>query len=99
MNNISPIHMPPLPLTGTSSVSETDTAAGQFKNLMLESIEHVNQMQQNADTAIQQLVTGEDINPAEVLTAIQKADMTFRLMLQIRNKMVEAYQQVQDIRI
>ena len=56
-------------------------------------------MQQQADQAVQQLVTGGDVNPAEVLTTLQKADMSFRLMLQIRNKLVQAYQEVNNIRI
>ena len=39
------------------------------------------------------------VNPAEVLTAVQKADIAFRMMMQIRNKMVQAYQEVQNIRM
>jgi flagellar hook-basal body complex protein FliE len=70
-----------------------------FKDFMLESINQVNTMQQDADKAVQQLVTGGDANAAEVLTAVQKADMSFRLMMQIRNKLVQAYQEVNNIRI
>ena len=70
-----------------------------FKDLLLESIDQVNSMQQDADKAVQQLLTGDDVNTAEVLTAVQKADMSFRMMLQIRNKLVQAYQEVRDIRI
>ncbi len=44
-------------------------------------------------------MTGGDVNPAEVLTAVQKADMSFRMMMQIRNKLVQAYQEMKDIRI
>jgi flagellar hook-basal body complex protein FliE len=39
------------------------------------------------------------VNPAEVLTAVQKADIAFKLMIQMRNKIVEAYQEVQNIRV
>ena len=76
-------------------------AAGQtpFKNILLEALDQVNSMQEQADQAVQQLVTGGDVNPAEVLTSLQKADMSFRLMLQIRNKLVQAYQEVNNIRI
>src|SRR5688500_8920235 len=70
-----------------------------FKNVLLESLNQVNGMQQQADLAVQQLVTGGDVNPAEVLTTLQKADMSFRLMMQIRNKLVQAYQEVSNIRI
>ena len=41
----------------------------------------------------------QGINPAEVLTAVQKADMAFKMMQQIRNKLVEAYQEIKEIQI
>jgi flagellar hook-basal body complex protein FliE len=70
-----------------------------FKNILLEGLDQVNSMQQQADAAVEQLVTGGEVNPAEVLTTLQKADMSFKLMLQIRNKLVQAYQEVNNIRI
>ncbi|MBW8885125.1 MAG: flagellar hook-basal body complex protein FliE, partial [Planctomycetia bacterium] len=71
----------------------------QFKNILLEALNQVNTMQGQANEAVQQLVTGGDVNPAEVLTTLQKADISFRMMLQIRNKLVQAYQEVNNIRI
>jgi flagellar hook-basal body complex protein FliE len=73
--------------------------AQPFKNILMEALDQVGTMQQQADQAVQQLVTGGDVNPAEVLTSLQKADMSFKLMLQIRNKLVQAYQEVNNIRI
>ena len=70
-----------------------------FKNVLIDSIQDVNALQQDADRAIEGLFTGEDVNPAEVLTTLQKADISFQLMLQIRNKLVQAYQEVNNIRI
>lgn len=70
-----------------------------FKDLLLDSIQQVNVMQQDANRAIEALSTGGDVNPAEVLTAVQKADLAFRMMMQIRNKLVQAYQEVQNIRV
>src|SRR5688500_10297050 len=82
-----------------SELGATDGAQQPFKNMLLEALDQVNNMQQEADQAVQQLVTGGDVNPAEVLTSLQKADMSFRMMLQIRNKLVQAYQEVNNIRI
>jgi flagellar hook-basal body complex protein FliE len=67
--------------------------------MLLDSIGEVNGMQQEADQAVESLMTGEDVNPAEVLTAVQKADMAFRMMMQIRNKLVAAYDEVKSIRV
>ena len=99
MNPISSISNP-IALGGQlPGASEAVQGDSSFKDLLLESIREVNSMQQDADLAVEQLATGGDVNPAEVLTAVQKADIAFRLMMQIRNKMVEAYQEVQNIRV
>ena len=73
--------------------------ATSFKNILLDSIQEVNAMQQDASAAVENLATGEDVNPAEVLTAVQKADIAFRMMMQIRNKLVAAYSQIENIRV
>jgi len=73
--------------------------AASFKDFLLKSIGEVNSMQQQADQAVETLMTGGDVDPAEVLTAVQKADLTFRMMMQMRNKMMQVYQEVRDIRI
>jgi flagellar hook-basal body complex protein FliE len=70
-----------------------------FKDVLLNSIGEVNSMQQDANHAVELLATGGDINPAEVLTAVQKADIAFRMMMQIRNKVVQAYDEVKNIRV
>ena len=96
INNISN----PMALRG--SVPAAPGAAppsSSFKDFLLDSIQEVNSMQQSADQAVQQLASGEPVSPAEVLTAVQKADIAFRLMMQMRNKIVQAYQEVQNIRV
>jgi flagellar hook-basal body complex protein FliE len=70
-----------------------------FKDVLLDSIQQVNTMQLEADNAVETLFSGGDINPAEVLTAVQKADLAFRLTMQMRNKLMEVYQEIKDIRI
>ncbi len=86
-------------LTTQEFMQPTKSPETDFKSLIMESINQVNDMQQNADVAIETLMTGGDINPAEVLTAIQKADMSFRMMQQIRNKLMDAYREIKEIRI
>jgi flagellar hook-basal body complex protein FliE len=96
INSLSPaIPFPSGGLAKPDAVQGTNS----FKDVLLHSIEQVNSMQQAADLAVEQLATGGDVNPAQVLTAVQKADIAFRMMMQIRNKIVQAYQEVQNIRI
>ncbi len=71
----------------------------KFKDILLSSIREVNAVQQEAERAVEALAAGEELSPAEVLIAVQKADIAFRLMMQIRNKLVQVYQEVQNIRV
>ena len=87
-----------LPLT-LAGANKPDAAQGSFKDYLLDSIQQVNSMQQDADSAVEQLMTGGDVNPAEVLTAVQKADLAFKLMMQVRNKLQTAYDEIQAIRV
>jgi flagellar hook-basal body complex protein FliE len=70
-----------------------------FGELLSKSLGEVNNLQQQADTAVEQLFTGGNANPAEVLTAVQKADLAFRTMMQIRNKLLQAYDEMKNIRV
>jgi len=91
---------PPIPLPGGPSGAAPTAADGpSFRQFLLDSIREVNAMQQEAEGAVEQLVTGGDVSMVEVLSAVQKADVAFRLMIQVRNKLVQAYQEIQDIRV
>ena len=95
------IPLPPAaPTIGSpGALAAGDAGGASFKDLLVESIREVNTMQQDAQKAVEQLSTGEDVNMAEVMTAVQKADMSFRLMLQMRNKLVQAYNEIRQIQI
>ncbi|MBS0208080.1 MAG: flagellar hook-basal body complex protein FliE [Planctomycetes bacterium] len=102
INNINTSSVTSLGATSASSGSSLGTpAAGgsSFKDTLLKSIGEVDNLQKDANRAVEQLATGGDVSPAEVLSAVQKADIAFRLMMQIRNKLVQAYQDVQQIRV
>jgi flagellar hook-basal body complex protein FliE len=90
---------PPVAPSLVNQQAANGTGGQPFKNILLEALNQVNTMQSQANEAVQQLVTGGEVNPAEVLTTLQKADISFRMMLQIRNKLVQAYQEVNNIRI
>jgi flagellar hook-basal body complex protein FliE len=70
-----------------------------FKDLVLGGVGEVNMLQQRADGAVEKLMCGGEIGMAEVLTAVQKADIAFKMMMQIRNKLVAAYQEIQNMRV
>jgi len=80
-----------------AGVSTADGAA--FRDALLRPLQEANQLQHRASHLVEQLYTGGNVNPAEALIAVQKADMAFRLLLQLRNKLIQAYDEVKNIRI
>lgn len=83
-----------------SEVTESNAGSGSpFTNILLDGVAQVNYMQQSADSQMEQLLTGGDVNQAEVFTSMQKADMSFRLLVQIRNKLMDAYQELNSIHV
>ncbi|PHQ81710.1 MAG: flagellar hook-basal body complex protein FliE [Phycisphaera sp.] len=70
-----------------------------FKDLLMQNIEQVNKLQQDATTAIEDLTTGKRGDVESVLLATAKADTAFRLLQQVRNKVFEAYKEIQQLRV
>ncbi|VBB42467.1 Flagellar hook-basal body complex protein FliE [uncultured Desulfatiglans sp.] len=60
---------------------------------------HVNQLQKTADTAAVDLAAGRREDIHQTMIAIEKADVTFRLIMQIRNKVVAAYEEVMRMQV
>lgn len=79
--------------------TDQPVSADSFSSFLKESMSEVSAMQQEADQAVEALMTGNNNSPAEVLTAVQKADLAFQLMLQVRNKLVAAFDEVKNLRI
>ncbi len=88
------------PSTGRSAGGEAGGATGpEFKQFLKEQIEQVNQLQSDATTAVEDLATGRRDDIEGVAIATQKADMAFKMLLQVRNKVMEAYDEVKQIRV
>lgn len=70
-----------------------------FGDMLLQAIQETNQLQKSADAAIQNLASGKESDVAGVMTAVEKADLTFRSLMQVRNKLVDAYEELMRLRI
>ncbi len=70
-----------------------------FKQVLMDNIEQVNRLQQDAQMAIEDLSAGRREDVASVMIAKQKADLAFQMLLQVRNKLVDAYEEIKQIRV
>jgi flagellar hook-basal body complex protein FliE len=76
---------------GIPAQVEGQEGAPSFKDVLMKNLGEVNQLQQDADTALENYVTGKSSNVGEVITASQKASLAFSMLTQIRNKLQDAY--------
>jgi flagellar hook-basal body complex protein FliE len=93
--------MPPIRAVypGASAEAAAPVVGKDFKSILLDSLDEVNRLQTEADQGVQRLLTGETDNVAEVFAAVNKAGIAFDLLMQIRNKLTDAYQEIQQIRL
>lgn len=94
---IGPLSTPAVP--AAPKVPGKDVGGPSFKDVLMKNIEQVNRLQQDAETAIEDLVAGKRDDMDAVLMAKQKADVAFQLLLQVRNKLMDAYEEVKQIRV
>ncbi len=78
----------------------TSTEGGKsFADTLKEAVGKVNTLQKESDQKSQDLAVGKTDNIPEVLIAAEKAELSLRLMTQVRNKIVEAYQDVMKMQV
>lgn len=70
-----------------------------FLDTLKQSVEKVNALQNQADAAIDDLVLGENKDITQTMIAMEKADISFRLMMQVRNRIVKAYEEVMRMQV
>ncbi|MFZ0746954.1 MAG: flagellar hook-basal body complex protein FliE [Terracidiphilus sp.] len=77
----------------TSSTSQA-TASAPFSSLLTDAVGQVSSLENQARSTVDALMTGSGVDVHQAMIATQKADMAFELALAVRNKAVQAYQQV-----
>lgn len=92
---------PIAPVTGAilaPSTAASSSGAG-FQNVFEKAIAGVQDLRQTADQGIERFLAGEGEELHSVVMATQKAEMAFELFLQVRNKVVSAYQEIMRMQI
>jgi len=79
--------------------AETKVAGAGFQTFLQQSIQQVDQAQKVSDQLTAGLVAGNVENVHEVMIAAQKASLSLEMTMQVRNKMVEAYQEVMRMQV
>lgn len=87
--------------SGQTLAGQPKTASGQvsFADMLKDAVGKVNTMQKTADTKMEQLATGKTDNIQDVMVATEQADIAMRLMVNIRNKVIDAYQEIMKMQV
>lgn len=88
---------PPATLPGAKAAPEAQK--GDFGSHLKSALGEVTDLQQQANQAIEQLVGEGKGDLQQTIVALEKADVSFRLMMQIRNKVLEAYQEIMRMQV
>jgi len=82
---------------GKSAAAREDE--NSFGTLLRDKIQEINQLKLDADDAIAKVEISDSGSIHEAMIALEKADISFRAMMQVRNRMLEAYQEVMRMQV
>lgn len=83
----------------TAKTSSPFEAQESFATILKDSLEKVNETQIQSDEMTQKLINGDDVELHDVMISAQKANITLQATLEVRNKAVEAYQEIMRMNI
>jgi flagellar hook-basal body complex protein FliE len=97
---IQPIPGAPQAITGASDAAATSGQAdggSDFLTALHGAVDQVNQLQSEASMKVSTMLSGNGQDVHSAMIAVQKADLAFELMVEMRNKIVSAYQEISRI--
>ena len=78
---------------------QNDNGGVSFKDTLSNYLSDVNDMQIKADKSIEKMVAGEITDVNQVMTSVEQANTAFNMMMELRNKVMDAYQEIMRIRL
>lgn len=85
--------------TSTGQSDQTSDSSADFSAMLKDALKDVNNAQLQADDAVQKVLSGESKDIHSTMIALQKADVSLKMMLEVRNKMMDAYQEIMRTQI
>jgi flagellar hook-basal body complex protein FliE len=76
-----------------------EVKGNSFGKILKTSLSEINQLQKDADLAIQELAAGNEKDIHQTMIALEKAEISFQFMMQVRNKIIAAYQEVMRMQV
>lgn len=93
MNGISSLRILPADIN-PASWSPTASAGPGFREVLHSAIDDIQQLEGRAESKVAGVLEGDGADVHSALIAVEKADLSFQLMMQVRNKIVSAYEEI-----
>jgi flagellar hook-basal body complex protein FliE len=93
------LSIPPIPSLGGITSPGASSTGSAFQSVLGDAISKVEQFQNDATTSVNKFLSGEGEELHKVALATQQADLSFQLFMQVRNKVVTAYNQVMQMQV
>ena len=87
------------PLTTSSPASKASGADNQFGSAITKAIDNVSSLEKEADTALSTFAAGGNVQISDVMAATSKANLGMTIVNEIRNRGLEAYQQIMSVQV
>jgi flagellar hook-basal body complex protein FliE len=84
---------------GQTKKEVQETGKTSFGDVLKDSIKKVGEIEKEADQEVQKLATMESGDIVNTMMAIEKADVSFQMMMQVRNKIISAYEEIMRIQV
>jgi flagellar hook-basal body complex protein FliE len=84
---------------GISQISPSKDGQISFADTLKEAIGNVNELQKESDAKVEALATGKTDDIAGVMITAEKAEIALRTMVQVRNKIIDAYQDIMKMQV
>ena len=78
---------------------ETPASGGAFQSAFADAVSKVESFQNNAQASVNRFLSGEGEELHHIAIASQQAELSFQLFMQVRNKVMAAYQQVMQMQV
>lgn len=91
--------VPAIPDLASAGSAVSPSASGGFMDSLKAAIDKVNDAQLQGGQAVDALLTGQTQDIHRTMVALEQANVSFQLMMQIRNKLVSAYEEVQRMQM
>lgn len=99
INGLSSALSSQMPSANKISAEGTDGSGGNFGSLVKDAVESIDGSQKSAEQEVAKAVTGESPDLHRTIIALQTADLKFQLGLQVRNKLIGAYEEIMRMQV